>query len=422
MNPDEVSRINGESLPKIRAVARDGAVRGAIGSLAVWGAINVGTWFLLGGENRKFLSGLPNPSDGIYVLLYGGLILGAAMLAFAAFGLVTRFSGTIFLDGLSLIGVGLWNVTSDFIAISTLRPYGYTIEKPSTLWIMLGVCQLVWGARQFSAFARMAGWSIPYITRSDLADFRKTLQGFVQLAEDPQQGLVKAFITVKGPLGLDIMSRTTQYSGILSSNTVIMVSSSLDDCFLITREAMNSGTFGSGGVLQVQVEQGYKVLSVTPLSVFVLKAWSGKPVQAVDIQFAAEQKALTMPILQRYLASEDPDLRTASVVALPTVSDEAAARLACMYIDDPSPAVQAAALQACAQLKVTTAGARAIDLLQHPDEHVRISAVKCLSAIPQPSAASALEKAMSFEETAAVKKELKRAIRAQNRQLAIATC
>ena len=85
----------------------------------------------MGAESREFLGELSDPSGGIYFLLYGGLVLGIAMLSFAALGVLTRFSGTILLDGVSLIAVGLWNLTTDFIAMWALRPYGYTVEQPS---------------------------------------------------------------------------------------------------------------------------------------------------------------------------------------------------------------------------------------------------------------------------------------------------
>jgi HEAT repeat protein len=164
------------------------------------------------------------------------------------------------------------------------------------------------------------------------------------------------------------------------------------------------------------------VLSVTPLSMFALKVWCGKPVQAADVQFAAEQKALTVPIIRTCLASEDPGVRAASVAALATVSDEGAASLVGTCLNDSSPAVQAAALRVCAQLKVTAAGAKAIGLLWHPDPSVRISAASYLCAVPQPSGVAALEKAMACEGTATVMKALKCAVRAQNRRPQVAAC
>ena len=422
MSTQILSRITVEELPKIRAVVRDIATQGASGWLAVWGAINVGAWFLLGGESRELLRGLSSPSDAMYLLLYGGLILGAIMLAFAAVGLVTRFWGVIFLDGLSLIVVGLWNVTSDFIAVSVLQSYGYTIATPGPMWIVLGICQIVWGVRQLSTFTRMADRSVPRLTRGELGDLKKTLREFVELGDDPQRGLITASVTTKGLLGLDIMSRTTECKGILSSDTAIMVSRGLDDCFTIAKQDASDATFSPNGVVAARAERDSMVLSVTPLSMFALKAWCGKPLQAADVQFAAEQKALTVLIIRTCLACEDADVRAASVAALATVSEEGAASLAGTCVNDSSPVVQAAALRVCAQLKVTAPGARAVGLLWHPDPNVRISAASYLSAVPQPSGVAALERAMACEGTAPVIKAMKCAARAQNRQPQVAAC
>jgi hypothetical protein len=35
----------------------------------------------------------------------------------------------------------------------------YTVEKPSTIWIILGASQVFWAFRQFSAFQRIASWA-----------------------------------------------------------------------------------------------------------------------------------------------------------------------------------------------------------------------------------------------------------------------
>ncbi|RPI08586.1 MAG: HEAT repeat domain-containing protein, partial [Acidobacteriales bacterium] len=373
MGTEIVPKITVEELPRIRAVVWDIATRRASGSLAAWGAINVGAWLLLGTESRELLRGLLSPSDTRYLLLYGGLILGAAMVAFGAFGLTTRFRGAIFLDGLFLVAAGLWNVTSDFIAVSALQSYSYAMVAPRAIWIVLGICQIVWGVRQLSTFTRMAVWSIPRLPRGDLGAMKKTLERLVALCDDPQRGLVTASVTTKGFLGLDILPRTTQYRGVLSADAAIMVSLGLDDCVILTRQDANEATFSPNGVVAVQVERDSLVVAVTPLSMFVLKAWCGRPVDAADVRFAAEQRALTVPMIRTCLASEDPGVRAASVAALATVSEEGAASLAGMCVDDSSPMVQAAALRVCAQLKVTAAGAKAIGLLWHPDPNVRIS-------------------------------------------------
>ena len=214
-NSFQVSNIQ---LPAIKAIAKDGAVKGAIGSLLAWGGINLGAWFLLGTENRNFLSSLPNPSDEINILIYGVAVIGAAMLLFAALGALTRASFTIVLDGLSLIGVGGWNIAYDFFANEVLRPYGYKIETPGTMWIILGVCQLVWGFRQFGHFKKIASWSDSKCDPIEFGQTKQSLSSLSKEAEDLEQGRIKASTTIKGPLGLGVFDKTIQYFGWLSSD------------------------------------------------------------------------------------------------------------------------------------------------------------------------------------------------------------
>jgi hypothetical protein len=424
MSSKNTSGITVAGLPRIRATVRNEATGNAAGSLAAWGAVNVGAWFLLNAEPRQLLSGLPHPSAGLYVLLYGGLVLGLAMLVWAALGFLTRFSGTLWLDGLSLIAVGLWNVASGVIMTGALSGSAYTAKKPGVWWIVLGLCQAAWGVRWLPTLGRLACWRVARLSRQELGDSRKELRTFVRLADDPEQGLVAASVHVPGPLGLACLSRTVEYKGVLGSDASLWVSSGLDDCFTLTRWETRRAAFRSEGTMRVQVEHGPKVLSVAPRSLLALKAWSGQPLHAEDIQFAAEQRALTIPMLQSCLAGEDPRLRAAAVTALPTVSDRYAASLAQKYIGDPAPMVQMAALQACARLRVRTAGGRALALLRHPDQNVRASAAQYLSAVPQPSGLAALEQAMVVEETARVRKELRFAIyvQSQNKRLSVATC
>lgn len=292
-NRDLEALLSRQGLARIQAVAQDGAALAAAKSLAAWGVINVGAWFLLGAENRGFLSRLANPTVSIYLLLYGGLVLGVAMLAFSALGYRTRLPATISVDGLALIGVGIWNIVHDFVAIGALRPYGYTIEKPATVWVVLGLCQLVWGSRQLSRSRRILAWRAPQLTTAEVQQLRGHLQAFVVMAEDPETGIVAASTTEEQPFTGGLVKRTTRYTGRLLEDCALMVASKLDDCFMIDRKAMGNASFFKNGGLRVQ--GGPKGLLLEPRSVIEFKKWGGRPVHATDLtraETAGAQEAL----------------------------------------------------------------------------------------------------------------------------------
>jgi hypothetical protein len=302
MNNELKMIITKEYLSRIQAVARDGSVQGAVISLMTWGFINVGAWFILGTESREFISKLAsNPAGDIYILLYGGLFLGSVILTFAVVGYITRISATIFLDSLSLFAVGIWNIMHDIIAAAALRPYGYAIVKSSTIWVMLGVCQLVWGARQFLSFWRIKSWSPAHIDRSELQDLKNQLQQFVNMAENFNDEIVKMTITVKGPLGLGFLSQKKQYTGRLLDDSALMISSKLDDYLMIPRKAMENSSLDSiipltGAIdvesfasisssgLSVNIEGEPINMDINELSIIIFKKWCGKSLTTTEIK------------------------------------------------------------------------------------------------------------------------------------------
>lgn len=124
----------------------------------------------LGTQYPEFVNGHSGEQTvGIYLLLYGSLVLGAVMFVFGAVGFVTHASSTIVLDGLSMITVGVWNIIHDIVAEETLKAHGYNglgADNISTgIWGLLGICQIVWGGRQLSRFWRMASWTPAPLTR-----------------------------------------------------------------------------------------------------------------------------------------------------------------------------------------------------------------------------------------------------------------
>ena len=281
INNKWVDVVTREGYPGIQAVVQDVNIHSAIISLAIWGGINIVAWFFLGAKNREFLNGLTaNPTLEIYILIYGPLILGAVIFVFAVFGLTTRSLTTILLNGYSLMVVGILNIIYDFVAIDALRPYGYTYEGPSIIWIILGLCQMVWGYRQISLFGQTERWSPAHLTNSELHKLKGILQQFVSTEENTEEGILKAKLLTKSPIGMEpfntLLSTSTQYTGILLDDFVLIISTKLDGCLAIERKTMSQESFGFcdlGGDIEVKVEGSTKTLIFTYNSGTFLENW-----------------------------------------------------------------------------------------------------------------------------------------------------
>jgi hypothetical protein len=139
----------------IRSIVYDTAINRATIVLLFWGLLNLGIWAVWGTKDVKFLLGLRNPGQDIYMLAYGGVFIGGIMLLFAIIGAISKHIIVGYLSGLSLIFVGLWNISHDFFTNEVLRPYGYHVKEFSIFWIMLGVAQLIWGFREMGTFSRL---------------------------------------------------------------------------------------------------------------------------------------------------------------------------------------------------------------------------------------------------------------------------
>jgi hypothetical protein len=141
----------------LRAILLDKAVADATTSLLIWGAINLGAWYLLREDTNSTFSKINAPPGTFDKFIYGGAVLGACMLIFGVLGAVSRSSIVGWLNGISLLVVGGWNYMYDFLLGDAVRHYGYTVEDPSlgnfgVIWLMLGICQVIWGGKQLIRF------------------------------------------------------------------------------------------------------------------------------------------------------------------------------------------------------------------------------------------------------------------------------
>lgn len=273
-----------EGFSRIQAVARDGVNDGAVASLALWGAINIAAWFFLGTKDREFLNRLDSElTGGIYLLHYGGLILGGVMLALSALAITSRFrSSAIYFDGVALLLLGIWNFSYDFIAAAALRPYGYALAKTDAFIKLFGIFQVLWGRRRFSLSKRIRNWSPAHLTTHELKELKEILRHFIATPVQAEGEIVKATITNKGPLGWDVLSSTTHYTGRLLDDCALMVSADLVDCFIIDRKSVTHRSLSDTGKLSVYVEGMGKDIDFNGLSAVILRRWAGISKDAVE--------------------------------------------------------------------------------------------------------------------------------------------
>jgi hypothetical protein len=223
------------SIELIKAVIHGSAIKGATTSLFIWGIVNLGAWFLLGGESRSTLLGLRDPSIGIYVLAYSGALIGGLILLFSLIGAVTNHSSIVLLDGLALLGVGLWNIIlGDLFAIAVLAPYGYTMDYLSwstNLWRFLGLGQVTWGGRQIKRFFSI-GSEHRRIDELQKNQTRKVLERFVKETPAPEAGHLELSIRSEGP----IFGGEKRYSVQLLPEQAICIEKGLGDFFVIEKK------------------------------------------------------------------------------------------------------------------------------------------------------------------------------------------
>ena len=152
---------------RVTANETKGQVMQSVGTLVVWGIINIVLWHILGSEARsKILIAFPDVKFWLWLVLYNGIALGVLLLFFGLVGLLFRNPVTVLLDGIALLLVGLTNIVGDFLAIPALHDYGIVISastilddiwgsKASLAWKILGVLQVGWACGAFVNYSRI---------------------------------------------------------------------------------------------------------------------------------------------------------------------------------------------------------------------------------------------------------------------------
>lgn len=359
--PAAVSIVPRRMLPAIAEIARQGAALSSAKSLGAWGVINLLAWLTLGWKLREFLNGLSGTSDDPTVLLlnYGVAVIAGFMLFFAAVGALTRVELTVLLDGLTLLVVGLWNIGHDFIALSVLFHHGYSVN-PSVFWIMLGLCQLIWGFRQLSRYGVIVSWPRARLSTGERENARSELVNMLGQPENAERGIIKGTRTIPGPLGFDLLRQITHLSGKLTDDCALFVSRGMDDYLCIERSTASRASYGAMGVITVEAGGRLTTLSLGAASVLAMKRWAGVAVSADDLKNLGEQGTATMQMLSPYLDSADTDLRAAAVAALGNVAESPPQEVTAKYLEAPEAKVRAAAAEALKQPEIRAAKQKAV--------------------------------------------------------------
>ena len=180
---------NLRELPKndvIRAIMLDMAIPVSILSLIGWGIINLAMWLLGHQTTIEQLARIPAPSGTFDIYIYGGCVAGVTMLMFGIIGQLTKSPLVGYLDGIALVGVGIWNICCDIGFANNLENYGYHILGWQganlggyTVWRVVGIIQFFWGISQIYRYWRF-GFLPKGLNKTVKIDSLKKLQEIIQ--------------------------------------------------------------------------------------------------------------------------------------------------------------------------------------------------------------------------------------------------
>lgn len=402
-------QLSEDMLSMARDTARRSIIIKAIVFLAAWGAINFLAWLQMDAEGREFLASQPDPSLGIYYMMYAGAVIGGVMLIAATVGLLTRKPSAVLMCGVALILVGVFNLTHDLIASVALGPYGLTIEEPGMLWIIMGIAQIAWGVCELRLFARISSWAVGGVDPLRYNEIKAQLDLITQQDADPAAGVIKT--TTMGEGGL-FVRRKVQYTGLLGPASALFVLPGVKHCLVVGKDDARDGKYKAGGAVTLKTEEGRRVFKFGPVSLLILKQWADVRVLKKNIESLAKSKTVTVSLLQPHLKGENAELRAAAVSALCSVKDEKVKAVVFEHLHDTEPAVRVAALSASKTLKIEEAQEAAARLIHDADAGVRAAAASFLVDFPNQSLAVELGRAAIEERDRTARKFFKAAAKA----------
>ena len=395
-------------LPAIRAVITRNKVWRAVGFLLGWGLFNTCIWCSHWDDGRSYLDQGPVAM----LLFYGVVAIGVTMILFGLFGLFTQHPKTIQLAGLSIMLVGIWNVALPFLLTAALGRGIHRLPDGAGGLLIIGFIQIVIGAYEKRSYDRIRPWlaEIATVSPEHQQQVKVYLKKFVKLDEDFFAQRLRAtvadirFLTPHRPQG---------YRGRICGEVAILVSKFLSDCLCLHREEIRAGRLSDRGVAKVRTAHGKHQLTMGPVSVICIKRWIGLQLTEKDVVRASRVKSATPALMAVLLADELPSVRMAVLESLQKFGKQPeVAALTAAGLDDPVPAVRAAALDASVDSRVDGHGGRAIELLADSETPVRQAAAAYLTAFPAPEAAGPLRNASQAEPDRKTQKQMEKALKA----------
>ena len=234
---------NLENLPKLnvlRALVFDRAINGAIISLILWGVINLGAWLFLSQQEDETLRNIRvlAPPGTFDIYIYGGAIIGGAMLFFGLLGAATRTTIVGWLNGFSLVGVGIWNLVHDFALNDAVQPYGYTVDTSNPIWLVLGISQIIWGARELFKFHTL-GAKPKGVSRAEKNFTRTKLAPILKAPASPAEGRLKFVLNTSQGFPF-FAQKTESFTMWLLPDSALCVEQSFGQCFEVERAPLKA--------------------------------------------------------------------------------------------------------------------------------------------------------------------------------------
>ena len=165
----EYSHISQEEQKKL--------IRKAGVSSLLWGAINITYWYINYLDIKDLIMArFSEIKPLLWFALYGILPISVLMIFIGFMGLLFRKPIAVLLNGLFLLFIGLWNLTSEFLIIPAFAQYNIKItldqvlNEGNKLWYIIGVFQLYWGFREIKDYIKLS----PDSNNQDTVEFIQT--------------------------------------------------------------------------------------------------------------------------------------------------------------------------------------------------------------------------------------------------------